>query len=194
MYSSFTKLINVICRSLQINEEFGHATLRMSTSNCCTRQGPKLTGSLNTHSMVTRMRLLAVYLAVGMGMGAIDTDCWKGPYPLSQSVQFDVTTNSTHPIVGDWIGLTFEFVLAPGIEVTGGTVSYLSILNGFIPYDFTDDLCVDAATSGSPCPLSGSQRMTGAVNVPDVTSLKMTEEWVDSDGNQICCATIKLAL
>ena len=28
-------------------------------------------------------------------------------------------------------------------------------------------------------------QVTGAVQIPDVTSIKLTEEWVDQDGNQV---------
>jgi len=32
--------------------------------------------------------------------------------------------------------------------------------------------------------------MTGGVLIPSVTAFKLTEEWLDQDGNQICCATV----
>lgn len=76
----------------------------------------------------------------------------------------------------------------------------------------------DASNSGNPCPLApgpytvrlqcwrakptrtlpltlcstspSALQMTGGVLIPDVSAFKMTEEWLDQDGKQICCATV----
>lgn len=45
-------------------------------------------------------------------VGSIDTSCWSGPYPSSQSNSFEVTTNISNPVIGDWYGLSFKFNLA----------------------------------------------------------------------------------
>lgn len=42
----------------------------------------------------------------------INTNCWSGPYPSSQSNSFEVDTNISNPKIGDWLGISFVIDLA----------------------------------------------------------------------------------
>lgn len=129
------------------------------------------------------------------GTATVNTNCWLGPFPASAATEFVASINTTQPFDGAYIGLTFTLQLAKKID--GGMIHYSSLINGFVPYNVEDDLCVSLQQGlpPIPCPLAlGTHVSTGVVQASGVASLKLRDEWVASDGMQIACATVLVTL
>lgn len=149
----------------------------------------------STHSQSKPERKANKTNKTNTNVAAVNTNCWVGAYPASASHSLTASINTTQPHDGEWIGLTFVLDLARPID--SGTIRYSSVINGFVPYDFNEDLCA-SLEKGSPsltCPL-GARRLesTGAVQATGIASLKLKDEWIAADGTQIACATLTVTL
>ena len=105
-----------------------------------------------------------------------------------------VTISPDPPIVNQEAYLTFEYDLV-GSDITGGTIDYNAIINGFFPSDSTEDLC-ETRNPLSPCPIIGNNTHhidTGKSTFPDVSSCSLQITWKDQIGSEILCVNLDYA-
>ena len=104
----------------------------------------------------------------------------------SSSALFSIQTldfSPSNPIPGE--NGTLRMVYHAPIDVTGGSVDYKCMLNGFPVLQESSDLCTATA-----CPiLVGDHEQTGTVPTPDIKgSLACTLTWYTPDKKELLCA------